>query len=116
MIFLIYMMTLIKKIFNHVNHSSDKGRVNKMAMSIGHVIQKAREELNKVTGLDLATTLKTKKDDKGWHVSIEMIEKHSIPDGMDILATYEVLLDEDGNLIEFNRQGMRKRMDMETVG
>ena len=82
-----------------------------MAMNIEDVIMKAREELNKLTGLELATTLKTNKDDKGWHVFVEMVEKHSIPDGMDILATYEAVLDDGGNLLEFNRQRMRKRME-----
>ncbi|MBI5874819.1 MAG: gas vesicle protein [Deltaproteobacteria bacterium] len=82
-----------------------------MTMDITDVILKAREKLNKVTGLELATTLKTNKDEKGWHVSVEMIEKHSIPDGMDILATYEAILDDSGNLLEFNRQRMRKRME-----
>lgn len=81
-------------------------------MDITDVILKAREKLNKVTGLELATTLKTNKDEKGWHVLVEMIEKHSIPDGMDILATYEAILDDSGNLLEFNRQRMRKRMDI----
>ncbi|MFQ6067275.1 MAG: gas vesicle protein GvpO [bacterium] len=42
-----------------------------------------------------------------------MIEKHSIPDQMDILATYDVVLDEDGKLLEFNRTGLRKRCDTE---
>lgn len=82
-----------------------------MAISISDAVIKARHELNKLTGLELATTLKTKRNDNGWYVAIELIEKHSIPDGMDILATYEVLLDDNGNMLEFNRQGMRKRME-----
>jgi hypothetical protein len=40
-----------------------------------------------------------------------MVEKRSIPDQMDILALYEVLLDEDGNLLSFERKSMRRRMD-----
>lgn len=82
-----------------------------MTMNITDVILKARKELNKLTGLELATTLKTNKDEKGWHVLVEMIEKHSIPDSMDILAAYEAILDDSGNLLEFNRQRMRKRME-----
>jgi hypothetical protein len=30
---------------------------------------------------------------------------------MDILALYEVLLDEDGNILNFERKSMRRRMD-----
>lgn len=82
-----------------------------MPMNIGSVIKKARNELSELTGLPLSSTLKTVKEDKGWRVLVEMVEKRAIPDGMDVLATYEVLLDEDGNLLEFSRKGMRNRME-----
>lgn len=82
-----------------------------MAKSIHQLIEIAREELSKVTGLELATTLATVKDERGWRISLDMIEKHSIPDQMDILATYDVVLDEDGKLVEFNRTNLRKRCD-----
>jgi hypothetical protein len=82
-----------------------------MALNIGNVIQKAKSELSTLTGLEPSSVLKTAKDEKGWHVSVELVEKRAIPDGMDILATYEVLMDEEGNIIEFGRKGMRKRME-----
>jgi len=86
-----------------------------MTMNITDVILKARNELHKVTGLDLVTTLKTVKDEKGWHVFVEMIEKHSIPDGMDILGTYEVRVDQNGNIIRYERTDLRKRIDTALV-
>lgn len=87
-----------------------------MAMTMEKVILKARSDLNKLTGLEPSTTVKTARDDKGWHVSVEMVEKHSIPDGMDILATYDTLFDDEGNLLEFIRKGMRKRVDTISEG
>ena len=84
-----------------------------MANGIGTLIEKARKELAKLTGLELSSTVGTVKDDKGWHVTVELIEKHSTPDQMDILATYEALMDDNGNLLGFERKGMRRRMDME---
>jgi len=86
-----------------------------MAKSIQELIKKAREELSKVTGLELSTTVAAAKEEKGWKVTLEMVEKHSIPDQMDILATYVVILDGEGNVIEFNRVGLRKRVDTETT-
>lgn len=82
-----------------------------MAKDIGALIEKARKELSKLTGLKASSTVGAAKDEKGWHITIEMIEKQSIPDQMDILALYEVLLDEDGNLLSFERKAMRKRME-----
>lgn len=84
-----------------------------MAMSVPQLVERAREELSKLTGLELSTTLGAAKDEKGWHISVEMVEKHSIPDQMDILAIYEVLLDDAGNLLEFSRKKLRKRIDTE---
>lgn len=86
-----------------------------MASSIPEMVEKAREELIKATGLELSTTLGAVKEEKGWKVSVEMVEKHSIPDQMDILAIYEAILDDAGNLIEFNRKGLRKRIDTELL-
>jgi len=85
----------------------------KMAKDVGTLIEKAREELSKLTRLKASSTVGVIKDEKGWHISVEMLEKKSIPDQMDILATYEALLDEEGNLLSFERKSMRKRMETE---
>ena len=86
-----------------------------MALAISQLIEKAREELSKVTGLELGSTVGAAKDEEGWRVSIEMVEKHSLPDQMDILAIYEALLDNEGSLISFNRKGLRKRIETEEI-
>ena len=85
-----------------------------MAAPIPKLVERAREDLASLTGLELGSTVSTLKDEKGWRVEIEMVEKKSLPDSMDILATYEVLMDDDANLIEFKRAGMRKRIDTAT--
>jgi len=76
----------------------------KMAKDVGSLIEKGRSELSKLTGLKASSTT-------GANIRIEMLEKKSIPDQMDILALYEVLFDEDGNLLGFERKSMRKRME-----
>ena len=86
-----------------------------MALAIPQLIERAREELSKVTGLELGSTLGAAKEEEGWRVSVEMVEKHSLPDQMDILANYEAILDDDGNLISFNRKALRKRIETEEV-
>ena len=82
-----------------------------MTLGMGEVIRKARSELNDLTGLEISSTVGAQKEDDGWLVTMEVIEKHSIPDGMDILAIYDAQLDPDGNMLEFKRTGMRKRID-----
>ncbi len=77
------------------------------------VVETARSELASLTGLELGSTLAANREGEGWRVSIEVVEKHSLPDGMDILANYEVTLDLDGNIAGFKRAGLRKRIDTE---
>ncbi|MFH1954471.1 MAG: gas vesicle protein GvpO [Pseudomonadota bacterium] len=86
-----------------------------MALSIREVIEKARSELSLLTALEIGSTVSAARDSDGWKVTIEVIEKHSLPDGMDILATYETNLDPDGNMLEFKRVRMRKRIDTENL-
>lgn len=82
-----------------------------MANALMGLIDKAKNDISKMIGLAPSSVVKTTKIDGGWQIAIEMVEKRSIPDGMDLLATYEVKLDEQGNILEFNRKGMRKRME-----
>jgi len=82
-----------------------------MALSMSKIIQKARSELNNLTGLDISSTISAEREEDRWLVSLEAVEKRSIPDGMDILAIYEMGLDLEGNMQEFRRTKMRKRID-----
>jgi hypothetical protein len=85
-----------------------------METTMPKLIERAREQLAEATGLKLSTTVGASKDDKGWRISVEMIEKESIPDGMDILGTYEARLNGKGELLEFTRKKLRKRIDTDT--
>lgn len=83
-----------------------------MPVDIATVVEKAREQLSEFTGLELSSTLGVVPNEKGWRVLVEMVEKHSLPDSMDLLALYEVFTDKEGNTLEFNRKKMRKRVDV----
>ena len=83
-----------------------------MTMTFPELIQKARSQLHDVTGLDLASTVSARRQKDGWHVQVEVVEKKSVPDSQDILATYEVVLDEEANFANFTRVGMRRRNDV----
>lgn len=82
-----------------------------MALTMSKIIQKASSELNSLTGLEISSTISAERQEDSWLVSLEAIEKRSIPDSMDILATYEMGLDLEGNMQEFRRTKMRKRID-----
>ncbi|VVS92304.1 gas vesicle protein GvpO [Desulfoluna spongiiphila] len=82
-----------------------------MAISFTDAIQKAREELNMLIGLEIESTVSAEPNADGWRVTLEAIEKKAIPDSLDILAVYETMLDDKGKVSEFKRVRMRKRID-----
>jgi hypothetical protein len=86
-------------------------------MKMKEVIEKAKEEIGELTILKINTVIGASKDEEsgGWKVLVELLEKASIPDAMDLLGTYEVLLNEEGEIVRFERKGLRKRGDTEKV-
>jgi hypothetical protein len=86
-----------------------------MALPFGEAIKKARSDLHELTGLEISSTIGAEPDEDGWKVTLEAIEKRSIPDSMDILALYETKLNAKGEMLEFNRIKMRKRIDTEEI-
>ena len=83
-------------------------------MNMNQIITKAKDELSALTGLEPSTVKRVRKDDEGkWHITLEMLERKAIPETMDILGIYDILLVDDGknggNVLEFERKGLRNR-------
>lgn len=84
-----------------------------MALKAEEVVAIAMSRLAAITKLRPSHLIGLSTTEEGWKVSIEMIEKKSIPESLDILATYEIILNESGDLKSFQRTALRKRMDTE---
>ena len=67
------------------------------------IAERAKEQLAQLTGYEAGTVSGLSKDKEGWHVSVDMIELRRVPDTTDVLAVYEALLDEEGNLLSYKR-------------
>lgn len=80
-------------------------------MESKELIEKAKKDLSSLTGFASPAGIGLKKDEKGWVATVEIIEKKSIPDGMDLLGTYEVRMDVKGNMLGYERKTLRKRID-----
>ena len=79
--------------------------------TITEIIQKAKKGLVELTGFSSPSGIGAKKKDGGWAVTIQIMEKKSIPDGMDILGIYEVETDQEGNILNYERKEIRRRSD-----
>lgn len=78
-------------------------------MDMKEIAERARSQLAEVTGLKPVTVTGTFKDEQGWHVLLDMLEMSRIPTATDVLGDYEVLLDENGNILRFERKRTRLR-------
>ena len=67
------------------------------------IARRAREQLAILTGLEAGTLSRLIREDDGWHVSVDLIELKRVPDTTDVLATYEAVLDDNGNLLSHQR-------------
>ena len=65
--------------------------------TVERAIQSAREQLRECTEISGLGC----RD--GWRVTLEVVEVRRIPETTDVLASYEVELDENGDLIAFER-------------
>jgi hypothetical protein len=74
-----------------------------MALSIPEIANRAKEQLTALTGLKASTVSSLSHNEEGWHIIADLIELKRIPEASDILATYEVTLDEKGNLLSYQR-------------
>jgi hypothetical protein len=80
-------------------------------MEVTELINKLVAEFPPLINLKPSSVMGISRNEDGWIVTIEMIEKKSIPDSMDILGCYEVSLDGSGSIRDFSRVRLRKRGD-----
>lgn len=76
------------------------------------IIEQAKKHLVDLTGFTSPAGIGLKKEKNGgWTVAVQIVEKKSIPEGMDILGIYEICLDAKGNLLGYQRKALKKRGD-----
>lgn len=82
-----------------------------MALKMTDVAERAKQQLAEVTGFKPVAAVGSYKDAEGWHVSVDMLEMARLPESTDLLGTYVVSLDEEGNMIKFEKKRARLRSE-----
>ena len=81
-------------------HNGHQGRLSGSA-----AVQFAKAHLAELTGKAAETVSSLTRSEGGWTVTLEVVELERIPQSTDILASYQVQLDEDGELMSYERVG-----------
>jgi hypothetical protein len=74
----------------------------------------AKEELEGLTGLKAETVSSIQRQGELWNVTVDMVEMRMTPNTRDVLAIYDVQLDDTGNLLGYHRMGryVRSQVDI----
>jgi hypothetical protein len=73
-------------------------------MTTCDIALQAKKLLIEMTELKIDTVSSMVRNAEGcWQVTVELIEMNRIPNSTDMLATYEVTLDDEGKLMGYQR-------------
>jgi hypothetical protein len=67
------------------------------------VVRRAREQLRDLQGSEPESVSSLERTGEGWRVTLEVVEVRRVPDSTDVLASYEIELDDDGGLLGYRR-------------
>ena len=83
--------------------SADAPRSGSAGPNGSEVAVLASQHLLELTGKTSEGVIGLEKTDDGWKVEVEVLELRRVPSTTDILATYEVSVDGNGDLIGYRR-------------
>lgn len=76
------------------------------------ICEYAKDVLGQIIDKPFTGAMGATKEGKGWRVLTEVIERRAMIDTEDIIGIYEVRLDENGEVMGFERIGLRSRKDL----
>ena len=76
--------------------------------------RRAMDTLAELVGCPAEGITGIRRNNDGWVVEVEVLEVERVPETSDVLASYEVDIDKDGEIVEFRR--LRRYMRTQTEG
>jgi hypothetical protein len=71
--------------------------------TVRSIADRAREQLRELHGKDPESVTSLERIGDGWRVTFEVLEVERIPSSTDVLGTYVVEVDDDAQLLSFER-------------
>jgi hypothetical protein len=83
------------------------------SLSLNKVGRVALEELEELVGCPAEGVTGIRKTDDGWTVQVEVLEVARVPETTDVMASYEVTVDGDGDVTGYRRMRRYLRAQVE---
>jgi hypothetical protein len=77
--------------------------------------RRAMRTLAELVGCPAEGITGIRRNDDGWIVEVEVLEAERVPETSDVLASYAVEIDNDGEIVEFRRLQRYLRTQTEGV-
>ncbi|MGV9853851.1 gas vesicle protein GvpO [Streptomyces sp. NPDC003442] len=81
----------------------ERPRPRRPALVARDAARSAARHVQGLTGRTPEGVTSLERTEDGWTIGIEVVETHRIPDSTDILAEYQVELDDRGELVSYHR-------------
>lgn len=84
---------------------ADRSKQNKDGkLTPVELVRAAARSLADITGRQPENALGVHRDDDGWKVTLEVVELQRVPRATDVIGCYVVTVDDDGELVSYERQ------------
>lgn len=77
------------------------------------IVDRARRELEQLLEREVESVSGFERADGRWCVTLEVVEVRRIPESTDVLGSYDVVLDDDQNLVSFGQTRRYRRSQVE---
>ena len=88
-----------------------KIETEKSRPSLIQIVEIARTVAEKYMGKNPESIIAIEEKPEEWKITIEAVERKSVPDSQDLLGRYDIRLDKNGELLGWKQKMIRKRSD-----
>ena len=75
--------------------------------------EKARGAIEELLDKKAESVISVTKEENEWKVLVEVLERRAVPDSQDLLGRYELRMDENKELLGYERVVLRRRIDQD---
>ena len=75
--------------------------------------EKSRGLIEELLDKHAESVISVTKEENEWKVLVEVLERRAVPDSQDLLGRYELRMDENKELLGYERVVLRRRIDQD---